>query len=261
MQWWLSPMASLLYLVSAWMFWRVEKKAHNPLWALGVMVFACQAHALTLIMAIGRGSGLNLSVFNVISIFAWSIACLSVIWLWRSSLALGGVIVTLINALLVMLPCIFISEKPFLNHLDSGMIWHILTAVAAWTVLSIAALHAILYGIFFQRLKQKLLKKGNFMSLAGIERVMMILTAIGFVLLGISLATGWLYVEDLFAQHLWHKTILTMFSWLIYSWLLFAYFIGHKRGVFVVYISLLAYVLLIVGYIVSNIVLQFIVSS
>lgn len=256
---WLPAVAAIIYFLASWQFLRVERHAHSPLWALGVMVLACQVHALGLIYAVGQGDGLNLSVFNVVSVFAWSVACLSVLWLWRASVALAGVIINSINVIIVVLPLIFVSEKPFLSTLETGMVWHILTAIAAWTVLTIATIHALLYGMLYQRLKQKQLKKNNIMSLVGFERVMIVLTVIGFVLLSVSLVTGWLFVEDLFAQHLWHKTVLTMLAWLVYAWLLFAYFIAHQRGLAIVHVLLGAYVLLIAGYVVSNIVLQFVV--
>lgn len=256
---WLPAFAAIIYFIASWKFLRVERDAHNPLWALGIMVLACQVHALGLIHAIGQGNGLNLSVFNVVSVFAWSVVCLSVLWLWRASAALAGVIINSINVVIVILPMIFVSEKPFLSTLEAGMVWHILTAIAAWTVLTIATVHALLYGMLYQRLKQKKINKNNKMSLIGLERVMVVLTVIGFVLLSISLLTGWLFVEDLFAQHLWHKTILTMLSWLVYAWLLFAYFIAHQRGLVIAYVLLGAYVLLVAGYVVSNIVLQFVV--
>ena len=90
---------------------------------------------------------------------------------------------------------------------------------------------------------------------------MMWLTAIGVCLLGLSLFSGWLFVDNLFAQHLWHKTVLTIIAWLVYAWLCFAYFIGHQRGMKIVLINALGYTLLLAGYVVSNVILQFVIRA
>lgn len=262
MQMWLAVLASCVYLIAAGMFFRVARRGAHPMWALGGLVLACQLHAFGLIEAVKQFNTLNLSVFNVVSIVAWSVACLAMVWLWRASLALAGVVIALINALVVVLPLVFVSEKAFLSALPVGMLWHILTAIAAWTVLTIAMLHALLYGVMFSRLKQKRLARGGqALSLVGVERVFVMLMFIGVVFLGASLATGWVFVEDLFAQHLWHKTVLTMLSWGVYVWVLWGYFFKNERGLRVMYGALVGYGLLLVGYVVSNIVLQFVVAN
>ncbi|MBV7433443.1 cytochrome c biogenesis protein CcsA [Cardiobacteriaceae bacterium TAE3-ERU3] len=261
MQLWLPIAASFIYLLSAYLFLRVNRGEFSALWALGVMVLACQIHAAVLIMQVSAGEVINLSIFNVISIYGWGVACLSVIWLWRAQLALAGVMICLLNAVLVGLPLVFHAEKPFLANLEQGMLWHILSSIAAWVVLSVALINALLYGWLFQRLKQKQLTRNNVISLVGLERMMMWLTAIGVCLLGLSLFSGWLFVDDLFAQHLWHKTVLTIIAWLVYSWLCFAYFIGHQRGMKIVLINALGYTLLLAGYVVSNVILQFVIRA
>jgi ABC-type uncharacterized transport system permease subunit len=43
---------------------------------------------------------------------------------------------------------------------------------------------------------------------------------VGFILLTATLLTGVLFVENLFAQHLVHKTVLSVLSWLAFGALL-----------------------------------------
>ncbi|MEG1454811.1 MAG: cytochrome C oxidase subunit IV family protein, partial [Comamonas sp.] len=42
----------------------------------------------------------------------------------------------------------------------------------------------------------------------------------GWTLLSLSLISGWLFVENLFAQHLVHKTLLACLAWVVFSVLL-----------------------------------------
>jgi ABC-type uncharacterized transport system permease subunit len=57
------------------------------------------------------------------------------------------------------------------------------------------------------------------------EKLLFQLLIIGFSLLTFSLITGFFFLEDLFAQHLIHKTVLSLLSWLLFLIII----IGHKK--------------------------------
>ena len=160
----------------------------------------------------------------------------------------------------VALPLVFVSDKPFAPHLSPGMWWHILTSIAAWTFISLAFLHAALYGWLFRRLKRKQLKDISVSSLVSLERVMMLQAVTGFILLAIALLTGWMFVDNLFAQHLVHKTVLTFLAWLALGWMLFSYYVREQRGLALVLELCAVFILLLMGYVLSNVVLQFIIN-
>lgn len=263
MQLWLPLISITAYLAAAAGFIRIYRhpqRCVNPLWVLGILVCACQGHALSLIVALQGHDSLNLSIFNMVSVNAWFVACISVFWLWRASMALGGIIICLVNAAVVVLPFLFVSEKTFAQHLLPGMWWHILTSIAAWTFISLAFLHALLYGWLFRRLKRKQLKDISVTSLVSLERAMMLQAVTGFILLACALLTGWMFIEDLFAQHLVHKTVLTILAWITLGWMLFSYYIREQRGMTLVIELCAVFVLLLMGYVLSNIVLQFIIK-
>ena len=75
-----------------------------------------------------------------------------------------------------------------------------------------------------------------------------------------SLVSGLMFIEDMFTQHLWHKTVLTILSWLMVLWTLYAWIVRRERGVQLVYKLMLAYALLLAGYVLSNVVLQFVIQ-
>ena len=264
MRLWLLAAITCLYLFSGTAFWHASRQASSSLFrALATLIIACLVHAILLIDmidTIGEGNepSFNLSICNVISLFAWAVACVSLIWLWKRQMALGGVLISVINALLVPVAALFTGNKPFIETMTGGMIWHILLSIAAWTVLTIALIHEALYSYLFQRLKRKRLKNTNLASLASLERIMMVYTVIGWVLLLASLFSGWFFVEDLFAQHLWHKTVLTMLSGVAYGWLVWLGGVRRRHGMVLVYWSLLGYALLATGYVVSNMIVQFV---
>jgi ABC-type uncharacterized transport system permease subunit len=58
-----------------------------------------------------------------------------------------------------------------------------------------------------------------------VEKVMFRLIGGGFVLLTLALLTGFIFVTNLFTQHLVHKTVLSLIAWVIFGVLL----IGRTR--------------------------------
>lgn len=264
MQLWLPILVTLLYLSAAVLFAATLKREKiNIFWPLVVLVFACQAHAILLIQLIYEGNQqlFNLSIFNVISLFTWAVACTSLLWLWQKKMAMGGVIICLVNTVLAPLASIFIGHKSFLESITSGLFYHIGLSIVAWTLLTIAFVYCVLYLYLYHRLKQKKIKDiMHFASLANLERVMMIYHLIGWLFLMAALITGFFFVHDFFAQHLWHKTVLTVIAAAIYAYMLYAYFVKQSCGTRLVYITLLGYAFLILGYVVSNIIVQFLLS-
>lgn len=67
--------------------------------------------------------------------------------------------------------------------------------------------------------------------LVTIETMLFRTIKLGFALLTLTLVTGLLFVSDLFAQHLAHKTILSIVSWLIFGGLLLGRWKYGWRGV------------------------------
>ena len=69
-----------------------------------------------------------------------------------------------------------------------------------------------------------------------------------------------MFVDNLFAQHLVHKTVLTLLAWLALGWMLFSYYVRQQRGTPLVVEMCAVFILLLLGYVLSNVVLQFIIN-
>ena len=84
--------------------------------------------------------------------------------------------------------------------------------------------------------------------------------SVGVVLLTASLVSGWLYHDDLLAQHLLHKTVLSGAAWVFFSGLL----VGRKllgwRGRTVLQMVLAGVVLLALAYFGSKVALELILE-
>jgi len=98
-------------------------------------------------------------------------------------------------------------------------------------------------------------------SLQGMEALLFQMLAAGMVLLSVALITGWLFVEDLFAQDLAHKTLLSMMAWLVFAALLIGRQRAGWRGRTAIRWSLAGFVLLALAYFGSKVVLEILLKG
>ena len=79
---------------------------------------------------------------------------------------------------------------------------------------------------------------------------------LGFYLLTFSLITGFVFIEDIFSQHLVHKTVLSILAWMIFASLI----IGHKifgwRGKQAIISTQIGFGILLLAYFGSKFVLE-----
>ena len=87
------------------------------------------------------------------------------------------------------------------------------------------------------------------------------LIAVGFILLTVSLGSGLLFVDNLFEQHLAHKSILSISAWIIFGTLLWGRRAWGWRGRTAVRMTLAGILLLILAYFGSKLVLEVMLGS
>jgi len=92
------------------------------------------------------------------------------------------------------------------------------------------------------------------------EKLLFQLIATGFVLLSLSLLSGFLFVENLFAQHLVHKTVLSILAWLVFGILLVGRIKQGWRGQTAIRWTLGGFASLMLAYFGSKIVLEWVLN-
>lgn len=139
---------------------------------------------------------------------------------------------------------------------------HVISSLLAYSVLLIAALNAI-----FLYIQHRLLHHHRSANLLGVlpplttmERLLFQLIAAGWLLLTVSLGSGLLFVDNLFAQHLVHKTVLSILAWLIFGVLLFGRWRFGWRGRRVVRLCLIGMAVLLLAYFGSKAVLELVLD-
>ena len=99
-----------------------------------------------------------------------------------------------------------------------------------------------------------------FPPLAVMERLLFQLIGAGFALLSATLLTGVVFVEDLFAQHLAHKTVLSIAAWVVFGMLLAGRWRWGWRGRRAVRLTLAGMGLLLLAFVGTKFVLEIVLQ-
>jgi ABC-type uncharacterized transport system permease subunit len=145
-----------------------------------------------------------------------------------------------------------------ITHTTGHITAHIFTSVIAFGVLSVAGVYAVFIALIDHLLRQHSLNKlvQTLPALDTLEELLFLLIKVGFAVLTVSLVTGLVYVDDLFGQHLAHKTILSIFAWLVFATLLWGRWKRGWRGRVAVRMTLAGIALLLLSYFGSKLVLE-----
>jgi ABC-type uncharacterized transport system permease subunit len=248
----LALLGTALYLLS--MGFAVNKllQPSNPFnkWVLGTSTLALITHAIWLYHNIFLVNGQNLPILNVLSLVSFIIALLSVLVSKRLNTGILLPVVFAFNILnfiaVAYLPSHYITNLEHNPQLGA----HIIFALLAYSMLSIASLFALQLAYLDYRLKNRKapLKKLNLPPLMTLEKSLFQFIFIGFVLLSCTLLTGFIFLEDMFAAGTAHKTILSIIAWIIYAIILWGHFSKGWRGRLIIYIIIISSSLLTLAY-------------
>ncbi|MCW8995951.1 MAG: cytochrome c biogenesis protein CcsA [Psychromonas sp.] len=226
------------------------------------ITLALASHAYWLYHHIMMLNGQNLPILNVLSLVTFIISLLSTLASKRFSTSVLQPIVYAFS----ILNFIAISYLPtqYVTHLEThpqvGM--HIIIALLAYSILSIASLFALQLAYLDYRLKNHKLPLNNINMppLMTLEKSLFQIILIGFILLSGTLLSGFIFVDNLFSPGNAHKAVLSMLAWVIYGILLWGHFRKGWRGRFTIYITLIGSSLLTLAYFGSRFVQEIILS-
>ncbi|KGD65964.1 hypothetical protein Y5S_00436 [Alcanivorax nanhaiticus] len=219
------------------------------------------AHGVSLWGIMVTPNGLHLGLFAVAStvgatcVLAVLISCLRRPFEWINAIAYPFAALTI--------PCmLWGSPSSNAQPLAHGLGAHVLFSILAYAVLAIAAAQAVMVRIQDHQLKEGHIR--GIMRLFPPVQVMetMLFEAIwvGEALLTIAIASGFFYVDNLFAQHLVHKTVLTLIAWVVFAILLAGRYLRGWRGRTAIRFTLSGFAVLLVGFFGSQLVLEFILK-
>lgn len=226
----------------------------------GLGIVAVIAHALALGSQLLTPHGLNLDFFTAASLIAAAVigltllACASLpVEVLLVLLYPLGVVTTLVAQFVPPGTAPRIDEEP-------GILAHILFSILAYGLFTIAVVQALLLLVQNHQLKHKhptgLIRA--FPPLQTMESLLFGFLWAGWILLSASLVSGWLFLENMFAQHLVHKTLLSCVAWVVFAVLLWGRHRLGWRGHMAIRWTLSGFCLLMLAYFGSKLVREYI---
>jgi len=211
----------LLYAAGGWVMLRsVGKPALEPVaWILSLAAIVAHSDALVYSMRIHGPFSIGLP--EAISLLAWTLAVLAcIISIERQNRVLGAILL----ASAALGAAVTGTGRTYAETTAAGwqLTAHILLSMGAAALLFAAAATALLLVFLDRRLRTRRIAHlpSVLPPLDALEKVMFRLIGTGFVLLTLSLFTGFVFVTNLFAQHLFQKTVLSLIAWIIFGVLL-----------------------------------------
>ncbi len=255
-----SIFAIALYAAGLHFHWRRFRTTADTRWVLIFVVAGLLCHAIASFTLLITPEGLNFSVVSVSNLVAFMVVLV---------IAIANLKLPVENLYLFLLPIsIFVlivanllpSTDP-LTNLSTSLIAHILISLAAYSTLMMAACQSILLAVQERRLKSRDSTSLSLLPpLETMERLLVAMLWTGFALLSGAILSGWLFLEDVFARQVLHHIVLTSLSWVVYV----VFLVGHHffgwRGMTTVRWTLTAFALLVLGYLGSKFVLEFLLG-
>lgn len=247
-----------LVLVSSRLF---HAEGPNRTLVAAVAAIAVLFHGAALYQAINTPDGQNLSLTNVISLVNWIIALSFTVLMFRLKVMVVVPVVYACSVLSVAL--LWLVPPSFMLHfeLHPEVLVHVVLSLMAYSALMIAALYAIQLAMIQNKLKSKqLILSPAIPPLMTVEKQLYHLVIIGVALLSLSLATGFIFLDDMFAEGKGHKAILSIAAWAVYVVMLWQHYrVGCKIRTAVIY-TLTGGVLLSLAYFGARIVKELIIN-
>lgn len=245
---------------------RLGQLAPAEAWGLLVLL---TVHGIALLSGMFGLPGLHFGFALALSFAAWTGLCFFLVESRWIPIAGMRTLLLPVAAATCVLALLFPSQ-PLVLHTDSLVFrGHIVIALAAYSVITIAALHAIFMAIVArglqtmthdkpERLPVWLRLLAELPPLLTLEQILFRLIRIGFLLLSATLISGIWFSEIRWGAwlRLDHKNVFSLLSWLVFGGLLIGRWRWGWRGRSALHWTLAGFTLLLLSYVGSRFVLE-----
>ncbi|MGZ5093100.1 MAG: cytochrome C assembly family protein [Burkholderiales bacterium] len=260
---------ALLYAALAVYFWRTRWVAASPNAIQTAMSPAAEhyavlaplaLHALLLGRSLFAADGLHLGFANALSAILW--LTVLIYWVGNFFYRLDGLqaLVLPLAAAAVLLPAVMPSARALPNTDLTAFKVHLLIALLAYSLFTIASLHVLLMALLERRLHDGALTKilQKLPPLLTMEALLFRIIWAGFILLTLTLGSGVIFSEELFgkAAAFSHKIVFGVTSWFIFAALLTGRHVYGWRGRIAVRWTLAGFLTLVLAYIGTRFVVE-----
>ncbi len=238
---------------------------HRPSARAMVLILGLVAvlnHAFSVGALILVPDGLHLGFLRVASLVFLVVAALALFSSVYKPLENLFVLLFPVAALVELAALAFPSVASPRTDLGGGVLAHALLSIVAYSLLIIAVCQAVLLAFQDHALKSR--------NIGGIVRVLPPLETMegllfqmlwtGFLFLTLSIASGFVFLEDMLGQKVAHKTLFSLLSWIVFAVLLAGRHRLGWRGEKAIRWTVGGGILLLLGYFGSKVVLELVLQ-
>ena len=215
----LNYLTFLFYIIPAFLIWALLSSVKTSkllqasiwiFWLAGILL-----HSYQLSPIYNDGFSVNLSLNYALILVAFIIS----ITLYISSIIGNTQFLGIIILPIVSFVFLFdFKNNPVNVALNNYIFIHVILSLISYSILGLSAAQSIIV-----KLQERKLQTNKPMglitrlpSLDSMDNLLFKMLLLGVIFLSASLISGLAFLEDLFAQHLAHKTILSIFAWFIF---------------------------------------------
>lgn len=251
--------ASWLYLLSG----ALRKLTPQRKILFTLLCAAIGTHTIPALGDLYTPQGFNFGLYHIASVFFVVINILVCLSSFRKPLENLFLLLIPLTLVAILSNIFLVSAAETKTTLSLPIIAHILLSVLAHSLLAIATLQALLLSYQYKKLKTR--HPGGLIGilppLQTMETLMFELVWAGFILLTLSIISGLIYLDNIFAQHLAHKTVFSILAWIIYATLLWGRHSIGWRGVIAIRWVLVGFAALMLAYFGSKFVLEILLTA
>jgi len=238
-----------------------HSNSKTSFWVLSLIALLC--HGFLLFNGVFIDGGLNLGVFKALSLVGWTIVLLILLTSIKKPIECISIVLFPLSIMTLLLDYFLLSDRIVLFGGSWQLQAHIFTSIAAYSFLTIAVVQAIILAVQDHHIHNR--HPGGFIkvlpALQLMEQILFQIITLGFLLLTLGLLIGILFLEDITAQHLVHKTVLSIIAWGIFATLLWGRWHYGWRGRKAIRLALGGFLMLMLAFIGTKIVLELILNK
>ncbi|WP_053981330.1 cytochrome C assembly family protein [Marinagarivorans algicola] len=239
-----------------------QRQSRPPVAVPLLLAGALIGHAYSAYSLLVTPNGYDFSLFRIAPLFFWVANLLVLASSIRKPLYNMFALLLPLTALSLLSALFLADSSQSLIQLSAGVFAHIVLSIFAYSTLTIATMHALILAYQNKQLHNR--HATGFVRLLPplqtMEALLFELLWTGQLLLSAAIISGALFVEDMLAQHLVHKSVFSALAWLTYSVLLWGRHQMGWRGFVAVRWTLSGFGFLILAYFGSKLVLEIILG-
>ncbi len=258
----ISILILLGFCASAWLIYKNIGQIHSsrlPQLTSALLAALLETYLLKQLIYPEAGT-MNLSFFIAFALISWLVSIQIMISSLYRPLQSLGIVMFPVTGIASLLAVLTPANASNISTVGSQLIQgHIMISIIAYSLIMLSALQALT--LAYQEHAIRSHHPGGFIRflppLNDMETLLFQMIGFGFIFLSTALISGFFFVEDLFAQHLVHKTVLSIIGWIILAVLLYGRYRFGWRGKVAIRWTLTAFIFIMLAYFGTKMVLEF----